>query len=277
MRFGAVQLYAGDNVGANVATIRRLTRQAATEGTSVVVLPEACLYRGDCTPAAVTACEEALLGPIAELAAELGIRLVVGGVWRTTEDPSKPANQLVVFNSDGTMAADYTKIHLFRLHDGEGVIIDDEAAYTTPGDKIATVRVGDLNLGLSICYDLRFPELYRALADAGADVLLVPANFSAVTGPQHWLPLLQARAVENLSWVVAPAQTGVDPTGFATHGHTAIIDPWGGTHQLDGEVEAVLTVDIEPGTIATARQRMQSPSHRRPDAYQRSSPTKKAN
>ncbi|GAA1571481.1 carbon-nitrogen hydrolase family protein [Kribbella hippodromi] len=265
-RVSVVQLGSSADRNANLATIEKSLRTAAENGSAFAFLPEASIYRGPYDPVHVEAEDGPVLGRMSELARELELNVVLGGVWTPGVDPEHADNSCLVFDRTGQIAARYRKVHLFRL-DRSGEPADDEAAFTRPGDRTVALRAGELTIGLSVCYDLRFPELYRNLADAGATVLSVPANFSAYTGPAHWEVLLRARAIENLCYVVAPAQIGTDPTGFAAYGHSLVVDPWGNVVARAGDEPAVLTVDVDPALVQARRLELRSPQHARPDVY----------
>lgn len=265
MRAALLQLDSGNDQAANLRAIAAATARAVAAGAELVVLPEAATYRGPFASEHVQTTDGPVVAALAALAAEHRVILVLGGIWLASADPVRPYNSCLVFGRDGTIAAHYDKVHLFRLDTPERV--EDEAACTTAGDRLVVVTLDELTVGLSICYDLRFPEQYRALEAAGARLLLVPANFSAVTGPDHWRPLLTARAVENLCYVLAPAQTGTDRTGFVSHGHSLAVDPWGRTLAEAGTEPEMLVVELDPAEPERARSRLRSPDHVRPEAY----------
>ncbi|MFI6825650.1 carbon-nitrogen hydrolase family protein [Kribbella sp. NPDC050241] len=266
MRVSVVQLGSGSDRGANLDAIEKALRTAAENGSSLAVLPEASIYRGPFDSRYVEAEDGPAIGRLAGLARDLDLRLVLGGVWTASDDAQRAYNSCLVFDRDGRIVARYRKVHLFRL-DRPGEPADDEAAFTVAGDNTVVVGADDVTLGLSICYDLRFPALYRSLAKAGATVLTVPANFSAYTGPAHWEALLRARAIENLCYVLAPAQIGADLTGFTAYGHSLVIDPWGTVIAHADDSPAVLVVDLDPTVIRARRDELRSLEHDRPDVY----------
>ncbi|WP_427892222.1 carbon-nitrogen hydrolase family protein [Kribbella sp. GL6] len=265
-RVSVVQLGSGADRDTNLDHIEKALRTAGDS--RIVFLPEASIYRGPYDPAYVEDDDGPALRRIAGLARELRLNVVLGGVWTPSGDAAHAYNSCLVFDRSGRIAARYRKVHLFRL-DRTGAPADDEAAFTVPGADTAVVRAGDITVGLSICYDLRFPALYRNLADAGATVLSVPANFSAYTGPAHWEALLRARAIENLSYVVAPAQIGTDATGFSAYGHSMVVDPWGTVVARADDTPAVLTVDLDPSVVDVRRRELRSLQHDRLDVYAR--------
>jgi deaminated glutathione amidase len=265
VRIGVVQLDSGADRAANLAQIAWHVRAGAAQGAELLLLPEACTYRGPFRPDAV----EDLVGPsmtaLRQLAAAQDVAILVGGIWLESADPARPYNASVLIDSGGQVAARYDKVHLFRLADP--AVTEDESAVTTPGDVLAMATWRGWNLGLSVCYDLRFPELYRALARAGADVLCVPANFSAYTGQYHWQPLLQARAIENLCYVLAPAQCGTGADGFVAHGHSLVVDPWGAVQAEAGPDSGLVVADLSRELLMARRAALASPSETRPEVY----------
>jgi predicted amidohydrolase len=267
-RASVVQLGSGSDREANLDAIEKSLRTAAENGSTLALLPEASIYRGPFAPEYVEAEDGPAITRVAGLARELTMDVVLGGVWTDSGDPDRAYNSCLVFDRRGRIAARYQKVHLFRL-DRPGEPADDEAAFTRPGDETVVVGAENLTLGLSICYDLRFAALYRGLARAGATTLSVPANFSAYTGPAHWEVLLRARAIENLCYVLAPAQIGTDDTGFSAYGHSLIVDPWGTVIAAAGETPAVLTVDLDPELVRAGRDELRSLEHDRPDVYAR--------
>ena len=266
MKASLIQLDSGAGREANLAAIEASLRVAAQRGSGLAVLPEACAYRGRFTPEQVESEDGPSIKRIAALASELAMPVVIGGIWTPSADPERPYNTSIVIDAAGRAVARYRKVHLFRLdsEDGAG---EDEATHTTPGDEAVVVRVAGLTLGLGICYDLRFAGFYRALARAGATVLLAPSNFAAYTGRAHWDVLTRARAIENLAFVLAPAQAGVDETGFAAYGHTIAVDPWGSVLARADEMPTVLTVDLDPAAVAAGRRELRSLEHDRRDVY----------
>lgn len=231
----AIQLTSQDDVASNLAQCRQWAIRAAEAGAKLVVLPENFAFFGP--DGSRTRIAEPLLdrpgaagGPIqralSELARELAITVVGGGMPIQSDDPDRPFNTCVVFSPEGLLAAHYHKVHLFDVSLSDGTELR-ESARTTPGSTLSTLPVQGFQVGLSICYDVRFPELYRGLIDAGAEVLLVPAAFTLHTGKDHWAPLLVARAIESQAWVVAAAQWGTHPQGRRCYGHSMIVDPWG--------------------------------------------------
>ncbi|GAA1579220.1 carbon-nitrogen hydrolase family protein [Kribbella sancticallisti] len=264
MRVAVVQLSSGPDRDANLTHIEGVIERAAAAGAALVLLPEACSYRGELAPDLVEDRNGPTLTRIGAAARRNEVAVLVGGLWLDSGDPARPYNASVFIDPAGKVVAEYNKVHLFRLQSVD--VSEDEGSYTTAGDQLVIVEFNGISFGLSICYDLRFPELYRALS--GADVLCVPSNFSAVTGTAHWEPLLRARAIENLCYVLAPAQEGVSEDGFVTHGHSLAVDPWGRVlADVDGTEMAI--VELDPAVLAEARAALNSPAEVAPHVYSR--------
>jgi deaminated glutathione amidase len=266
----AIQLSSQEDVPANLTQCRQWVERAAHAGAKLAVLPENFAYFGPDAgrvEVAETLAEGAApAGPIqsalSRWAVEFELTLVGGGMPIVSQDPERPYNTCVVFSPDGRLAAHYEKIHLFDVSLSDGTALR-ESARTTPGSRVATLPVQGFELGLSICYDVRFPELYRGLVDAGAEVLLVPAAFTLHTGKDHWTPLLRARAIESQAWVVAAAQWGTHPRGRRCYGHSMIVDPWGAVvaECSDHTGFALATLDRE--YMQQVRESLPSLRHRR--------------
>src|SRR5262245_29053634 len=227
MRVAAIQLNSQDDPAANRRAAGELIEQAARGGARLVALPETWTYLG--APEGGAAAAEPIDGPTADWLAGEARRLAVylhgGSFHEIAEDGRRVYNTTLVFDPDGRPIARYRKIHLFDV-DFAGQFRMMESDTIAPGDEIATAEVDGVTVGLSICYDLRFPELYRLLTLAGARVLLIPAAFTLHTGRDHWETLLRARAIENQAYVIAPAQVGAYPGGRC-FGRSLVIDPWG--------------------------------------------------
>ena len=230
----AIQLSSQDDVAGNLAQCRHWVERAAQAGAKLAVLPENFAFFGPeeprvrlAEPLLATGSEPAPIQlALSEWARQLGISIVGGGMPTASGDPARPYNTAVAFGPDGRLLGHYHKVHLFdvSLQSGEQM---RESAHTARGSSLATLGIEGFQVGLSICYDVRFPELYRGLVDKGAEVLLVPAAFTLHTGKDHWAPLLQARAIESQTWVVAAAQWGSHPGGRRCYGHSMVVDPWG--------------------------------------------------
>lgn len=267
LRVALVQLEARDDVEANVAQAVALAREAAV-GADLVVLPEYCSFRGVADGWRASACPVPgpTTLPLAEVARETGTWMLAGSHAEASDDPRRPYNTAALFDRSGDLAARYRKIHLFDVAVDAGPA-DTESARVTPGDRAVVAGVDGVGLGLSICYDLRFPELYRALALAGAGVLAVPAVFTARTGRDHWEPLLRARAIENGAWVLAAGACGDGgPGAIPAWGHSMVVDPWGRVIAAAGDDEAIVRAELDVAAVRAVRRQIPVLANVRPDA-----------
>lgn len=267
----AIQLSSQDDVANNLLQSRRWVEQAARAGAELVLLPENFAFFGSdklrCGLAEPLAehpgSEEApIQSALSGWARELGVTVVGGGMPIRGEDAERPFNTCVVFAPDGRLAAHYHKLHLFDVSLSDGTELR-ESARTAPGAQLTTTPVGGFAVGLSICYDLRFPELYRGLVDAGAELLLVPAAFTLHTGKDHWEPLLRARAIENQAWVVAAGQWGTHPEGRRCYGHSMIVDPWGAVVAQCSDRAGFALATLDREYMQQIRERVPCSRHRR--------------
>ncbi len=260
-----LQLRSTADVGANLARVEALTERAARHGAKLVATPENTTFLGPAEEKLARA--EPLDGPtnarLAALAKGLGIHLLVGSVAERV-DAARCHNTSVLYGPDGARLASYRKLHLFDV-DVPGGPRFQESAHVVPGDEVVVARTALGTIGLSICYDLRFPELYRALVERGAELLTVPSAFTLPTGKEHWHPLLRARAIETQAWVLAPAQEGPhDDRGLRhSYGHTLVVDPWGTVAAEVGEGEGLALAEIDLTRVARARAAIPVASHRR--------------
>jgi predicted amidohydrolase len=264
----AVQMCATDDLARNLATCRALAARAADDGARIIVLPECFAFlggrEGDKLAVAETI-DDAHPGPIVETLQSIATEhraVVIGGGLpeRVAGDDRRAYNTALVVGPGGELAARYRKIHLFDVDIPGGATLRESDA-TAPGNAGLVVRAFGLSLGVTICYDVRFPELYRRLWRAGADVLLVPAAFTAHTGAAHWHLLLRARAIENQAYVVAAAQTGQHNAQRASYGHAMVIDPWGTVLAEQAEGDGVAVAAIDPALIARIRRNMPCALH----------------
>lgn len=266
IRVAAVQLSSQQDLARNLQDAARWVAEAATRGAELVLLPENFAYLGP-EPGRRALAEglDPPAGPIARalgaMAVRHGLWLVAGGMPEQAADPQRPYNCCAVFSPDGSLRARYRKIHLFdvELRDGADY---RESAVATPGTEPVTVSVAGLCLGLSICYDLRFPELYRRLSAAGADLLVVPAAFTLATGKDHWLALLRARAIENQAYVLAAGQWGRHGDR-STYGKSCLVDPWGDVVAQASEGVGVVVGDVDLGRLASVRESLPALRHRK--------------
>jgi predicted amidohydrolase len=251
MKVATIQLNSQGDVAHNLRRARHWIGQAAAEGAQFVVLPENFAFMGE-EPAKREIAEPldaSPRGPIASTLAEsattYGVWVLGGGMPEKSDDYARPYNTSVLFDPKGAIAANYRKVHLFDVSLPDGTSARESAA-TTAGAEAVTADVLGTRVGLSICYDVRFPELYRRLLDQGARVVTVPAAFTLTTGKDHWHALLRARAIENQVYVLAPAQHGKHPGGRQTYGKSIIVDPWGEViaQCSEGEGFAVARLDF---------------------------------
>jgi predicted amidohydrolase len=268
MRAAAVQLNSTDDKQRNLATADRLTRQAAAEGADLVVLPEKFNVLGtreDYVEGAETL-EGPTVGWAREVARELGIDLVAGSIVERREGRDKLSNTSVHVGPDGEIKAVYRKIHMFDVVVGGQEYRESESE--EPGDELVTSESADgVPLGLTVCYDLRFPELYRILAIRGARVLTLPAAFTKVTGQAHWEILLRARAIENQAFVVAADQIGNHPPDKESFGGSMIVDPWGEVVARAPDEEGVAVAELDLARQDEVREQLPSLANRVPGAY----------
>lgn len=261
-----IQIQGSSDVERNLSVTETLVRRAAAMGCSLVLTPEATTYLGPHDRKIQLA--EAVDGPthrrLAELAAELGIHLLVGSVAERADEPSRCHNTSLLFGPDGALISSYRKVHLFDV-DIPGGVRFSESATCAPGDTTVVADTALGRLGLSICYDLRFPELYRALVDDGATMLAVPSAFTLMTGKDHWHALLRARAIETQCYVFAPGQWGAHDDGGLrrSYGHSVIIDPWGVVVAECSDGEGLCVAEIDLDKVASVRRSMPLADHRR--------------
>ncbi len=267
MRAAAVQLNSTDEYDRNLEVAERLVRGAAADGAELVVLPEKWTVLGP--PEAIRSCAEPLDGPALTAAAgwarELGIHLVAGSFPEVVPDWDKLANTSVMFGPDGEQRAIYRKIHLFDVEVGD--VAYRESEVESAGDQIALGEAGSAMVGLTICYDLRFPELYRILALRGARVITVPAAFTERTGRDHWEVLIRARAIEDQVFMIAAGQIGFAPPHYHSYGRSMIVDPWGVVMTQAADTECFASADLDFAIQNEMRESLPSLRHRRPEAY----------
>jgi len=268
MRAAAVQITSTADRERNLATADRLTRAAAAAGAELVVLPEKWAVLG--SPEDVVEGAEPFDGPALRWASatarELGIDLVAGSIAERVEGAARGSNTSVHFGPDGAEKAVYRKIHMFDVEVGGRTYRESE--HEAPGDDlVVSETAGGVELGMSICYDLRFPELYRILAVRGARILVVPAAFTLATTREHWEVLLRARAIEDQAFVVAANQVGEHAKGYRSGGRSMIVDPWGVVLAQAPDAETFVLAELDLERQAEIRRSMPSLANRRPSAY----------
>jgi predicted amidohydrolase len=242
MLVAVVQLSSQDEVAWNLAKVRQWVAEAAKAGAELVALPENFAFMGEEAKKRELAekVDGAFPGPILaclqECASKHGVYVLGGGMPEASRDPARPYNTSVLIDPKGEVATTYRKVHLFDVSLPDGTSLRESAA-TSDGDDVVTADVKGVRVGLSVCYDLRFPELYRRLGDEGARIVTVPSAFTLTTGKDHWHVLIRARAIENQVFVLAPAQHGKHPKGRQTYGKSLIVDPWGDVLAQCGEGE----------------------------------------
>lgn len=267
IRAGAIQLNSTEDFDANLRAADRLVRDAASRGSQLVVLPEKWTVLG--RPEAMRAGAQALDGPAVtwarEIAAELGIDLVAGSFVEAREGQEKTSNTSVHVTPDGELAAVYRKLHMFDV-EVDGVTYM-ESACEQAGDQVVltTTGHGARRLGMSICYDLRFAELYRAHSQRGAELLAVAAAFTLATTRDHWPTLLRARAIENQAFVIASNQIGDHLPGTRSGGRSMIVDPWGIVLAAAPDEPCAIVADLDFERLARIRAKLPALSHRRPE------------
>lgn len=267
LRVACVQLTAGPDKAACLEKADVLVERAAAAGARLVVLPEKWNGVGEADD--LRALAEPLDGgasveAMADWARRYELWLVGGSITERREGRERLSNTCCVFAPDGSLAAVYRKIHLFDVEVGGRVYRESEAE--EPGDEPVVVDAGGWPVGLSVCYDLRFPELYRVLALEGAELLTVPANFTVATGRDHWHVLLRARAIENQCYVLAAGQVGT------SYGHSVVVDPWGTVLADAPDEETVVLADLDRARLRRIRETLPSLANRQPDAYRIKAP-----
>jgi deaminated glutathione amidase len=271
MRAAAVQLTAKADKAANLEKADRLVRRAAADGAELVVLPEkwTALGTGDDLRAAAEPVGGGEASAwAASTARELAIDLVAGSISERVEGEDKLRNTSLHYGPDGELKAAYRKIHMFDVE--VGGVEYRESDHEDPGEEaVLTATTDGVKIGLTVCYDLRFPELYRLLAVDGARILTVPAAFTVPTTRDHWEPLVRARAIENQAFVIAANQIGKHPPNHRSGGRSLIVDPWGIVLAVAPDAECVITADLDLESQADIRRRIPSLANRRPNAYRR--------
>lgn len=261
-RAACVQMRSGTEPAANIEAAAAMIRQAAGQGAVFIATPEMTNLL-DIRPGMARAkvrreAEDESLAKLRALAAELGVTLLVGSLAIMLEDEERFANRSFLIAADGAIVARYDKIHMFDVEVDDGQTYRESRAYR-PGTEAVLAQAPFGRLGLTICYDVRFPHLYRRLAQGGADILTIPAAFTRVTGEAHWQVLVRARAIETGCFVIAPAQGGRHEDGRETFGHSLIVSPWGEViAEADGAEPGIIFADLDLADVAKSRRRIPS-------------------
>ena len=259
----AVQMTSSSQKSENLATARRLIREACERGASLVALPE--LFNCLAQPDTIVSQAEPIPGPtsqaMSELAAECRVTLVAGSIGERG-NADKIYNTSLLFGPDGSLLSKYRKLHLFDI-DLPGSVTFRESAFMAMGDQLAITETNIGRLGQATCYDLRFPELFRLLVDQDAQLVVIPSAFTMATGRDHWQVLLQARAIENQLFVIAPNQFGRHSENLHTYGRSMIIDPWGTVLAMAPDGEGVITAEVDFDRMNQIRGRLPCLQHRR--------------
>lgn len=262
LRVACAQLRTGVEIAANIDHASALIRDAAGKGARFIATPEMTnlldIRPGMARPKIVAESDDKTLAALRALADELGVWLLIGSIAVTVEGEDRLANRSVLIAPDGSVRARYDKIHMFDVEVGDGQSYRESRSYR-PGERAGVADTEFGKLGMTICYDVRFPHLYRKLAQAGAEILTIPAAFTRVTGQAHWHVLVRTRAIETGSFVLAPAQGGKHEDGRETFGHSLIVSPWGEVLAEKADDEpGVIVADIDLDAVTKARGRIPS-------------------
>lgn len=265
-RVACLQMQSGNDLAANLDTLTRMTREAAGGGARLVMSPEYALMMDGSgrtmRERALPADGGEVLAGLCALSRELGIWTLIGSLTLRADD-ERMVNRSYLVADDGRVVASYDKIHMFDCTLPDGKVIRESSAYR-PGGRAVIAATPWGRLGMTVCYDLRFPHLYRTLAQAGADFLSIPSSFQRQTGKVHWHTLVKARAIENACFVFAPAMCGEHPGNRSTYGHTLIVDPWGEVLADGGEAPGIVYANVDPARVRKVRGMIPSLEHDRP-------------
>ena len=260
MKVALVQLCANADKEANINRALRLVKKAVARKAQFILLPEVFNYRGPALDSSnIDSIAECIPGesikPFMEVAKTNGVFILAGSIYEKTSDSTKVYNTSVLIGEKGEIQAEYRKIHLFDAIVGD-IRVKESDRYVA-GDKPVLTNVREFKVGMSICFDLRFPELYGQYSAMGAHVLCIPSSFTRITGLAHWEILLRARAIENLGYVLAPNQVGVDGDGVQSYGNSMVINPWGEViARASDDVEEIIFADISEEEIKSARRKL---------------------
>jgi len=265
-RAACLQMNSGSDLQANLKTLKRMVGEAAADGAALVLTPEYSLLMDGSGRVMREGALKADGGPVLQELQELAVKtktwLLIGSLTLKT-DEDRIVNRSFLISAEGSVAATYDKIHMFDVTLPDGKMIRESSSYR-PGDRAVIAKTPWGSLGMTVCYDVRFPHLYRALAQQGAEFLSVPSSFQRQTGKAHWHTLLRARAIENAAYVLAPAMCGDHSGNRQTYGHALIVDPWGEVLADAGEEPGIIAADIDPAKVAKIRGMMPSLRHDRP-------------
>lgn len=268
VRIACLQTNSGDDFGTNLATLAAMAREASAGGAKFVFSAEYVLMMDGSgrtmREKALEADGEPALSALTALSCELGVWQLVGSLTLKSDD-GRLFNRSLLISAAGRVVASYDKIHMFDATLPSGTVIRESSAYR-PGARAVVAETPWGRLGMTVCYDLRFPQLYRTLAHGGATMLAIPSSFQRETGKAHWHVLLRARAIENAAFVIAPALCGDHPGKRLTYGHTLVIDPWGEVLADGGETPGVVYADLDLGQVEKVRAMLPSLTHDRPFA-----------
>jgi deaminated glutathione amidase len=268
-RIACLQINSGNDLEANMAVVRQMAVEAAKSGTNFVLAPEYFLMMDGSgrvmREKALPPDGGSVLAELQALARDNGIWFLAGSLTLNTDD-GRIANRSFLIAADGRIVAHYDKIHMFDVTLPDGKVIRESSTYR-PGERAVIGHTPWGGLGMTVCYDLRFPHLFRALAQQGAAFIAVPSSFQRQTGKAHWHALLRARAIENAAYIFAPAMCGEHAGNRQTYGHALIVDPWGEVLADAGEEPGIVYADIDPARVAKIRGMMPSLEHDRPYAF----------
>ena len=266
MKIAAIQMNSSDDSNANLEKTKSLVSEAQSEGAKICFLPENFAFMGHPRELLNSVMEDKDSGPIqdaiSQLARDEKVWIIAGSIPIKDLETGKSLSRSITFNDVGDVVGYYDKIHLFDVEVSEEEAYR-ESSYIASGEDLVTTTVEEMMFGLTICYDMRFPELYRALSQRGAEIFSIPSAFTVPTGRAHWHTLLRARAIENLAWVIAPAQVGRHPHGRETYGHSLIVGPWGELIGERSDSPGVVLATINRDAAKQKRARFPSLTHRR--------------
>ncbi len=265
--FAAIQMASGSQLSANLSMAERLIADAVESGAQVLALPESFAFIGKQDKEILSISEEPGSGPLQDFFAELAQRHAVwicgGTIPLRSPDADRVYASSLIYDDQGRQVARYDKIHLFDVQLIDSDEQYNESATIYPGNKVVVTDTPFGRIGMAVCYDLRFPELFRELLNQRAEIIFLPSAFTALTGKAHWEVLLRARAIENLCYIVAAAQGGYHINGRSTYGHSMIVDPWGGVTQLNTTTPGFITAEVKSDYLYSTRRSFPALEHRR--------------